>query len=131
MKNGVGGVHRVEFFAGLFTNGRKNFLEGVGAQKGNRNVWFVFGELFVPFVGTANARPSIHRLDVSLSGRYDGYNDFGDTTNPKIGVNYAPLDGLTLRSSYGTSFHAPALPDLYGPNTRAGYLNNGTAPPGL
>jgi iron complex outermembrane receptor protein len=131
VKVAVGGVHRVEFFDGLFTNGRKNFLEGVGAQKGTRKVWSAFGELFVPVVGEANARPGVYRLDLSLSARYDSYNDFGDTTNPKIGVNYAPIQGLTLRGSYGTSFHAPALPDLYGPDTRAGYNNNGTAPPGF
>jgi iron complex outermembrane receptor protein len=131
VKVAVGGVHRVEFFDGLFTNGRKNFLEGVGAQEGTRTVWSGFGELFIPIFGDDNAMGGFRRLDLSLSARYDKYNDFGSTTNPKVGVNWEPLDGLTLRGSYGTSFHAPALPDLYGPDTRAGYLSTGTAPPGF
>jgi iron complex outermembrane receptor protein len=131
VKVAVGGVHRIEWFDGLFTNGRKNFLEGVGAQTGKRTVWSGFGELFVPIFGEDNAAPGFRRLDLSLSARYDRYNDFGSTTNPKVGVNWSPLDGLTLRGSWGTSFHAPALPDLYGPDTRAGYLNNGLAPPGF
>jgi iron complex outermembrane receptor protein len=131
VKVAVGAVHRIEWFDGLFTNGRRNFLEGVGAEDGKRSVYSGFGELFIPLFGDNNAMTGFHRLDVSLSARYDKYNDFGSTTNPKIGVNWQPVDGLNFRGSYGTSFHAPALPDLYGPDTRAGYLNNGTAPPGF
>lgn len=131
VKIAVGGVHRQEFFDGLFTNGRINALEGVGAQKGLRKVWSGFGELFVPIFGADNATGGFQRLDLSLSARHDSYSDFGSTTNPKVGVNWEPLKGFTLRGSFGTSFHAPALPDLYGPDTRAGYLNNGLAPPGF
>ena len=131
VKAAIGGVHRIEYFDGLFTNGRKNFLEGVGAEQGKRTVWSGFGELFIPIFGDGNAMTGFRRLDLSLSARYDRYNDFGTTTNPKIGANWSPVDGLTFRGSYGTSFHAPALPDLYGPDTRAGYLSNGLAPPGF
>jgi iron complex outermembrane receptor protein len=130
-KIAVGAVHRIEHFDGLFTNGRRNFMEGVGAEDGKRTVWSTFGELFIPVFGESNAVTGIHRFDISLSARYDKYNDFGSTTNPKIGANWSPVEGLTLRGSYGTSFHAPALPDLYGPDTRAGYLQSGMAPPGF
>jgi iron complex outermembrane receptor protein len=94
-------------------------------------VWSTFGELFIPIFGDDNSMPGLRRFDISVSARYDKYNDFGSTTNPKIGANWSPVDGVTFRGSYGTSFHAPALPDLYGPDTRAGYLNNGMAPPGF
>ncbi len=95
MKVAIGGVHRQEFFDGLFTNGRINALEGVGAQQGLRKVWSGFGELFMPiFSGNDNAMGGFQRLDISLSARHDSYSDFGSTTNPKIGVNWEPLKGL-------------------------------------
>lgn len=131
VKIALGGVYREEFYDGLFLNGRIGFREGVGAQSGLRKVYSGFGELFIPIVGDSNALPLVKRLDISLSGRYDHYNDFGKTTNPKVGVNWSPVGGLTLRGSYSTSFHAPALPDLFGPDTRAGYLTSGLLPPGM
>jgi iron complex outermembrane receptor protein len=67
--------------------------------------------LFVPLFGADNAMTGIQRLDVSLSARYDHYDDVGGTTNPKIGVNWTPVNGLVLHGSYGTSFHAPSLAD--------------------
>lgn len=131
VKVALGGVYRQEHYDGLFLNGRIGFREGVGAQSGLRKVYSGFGELFVPIFGEDNATGIFQRLDLSLSGRYDKYNDFGSTTNPKIGVNWSPVGGLTFRGSYSTSFHAPALPDLFGPDTRAGYLANGLLPPGM
>lgn len=61
-------------------------------------------------------------LVLSLSGRYDDYSDFGSTTNPKIGVNWEPVRGLTLRGSYGQSFRAPGLRDV-GATVGAYYLS--------
>jgi iron complex outermembrane receptor protein len=77
-----------------------------------RNVSSVFGEIFVPIFGDGNGVPLMRRLSLSLSGRYDHYSDFGSTTNPKVGVSWDPLDGLTLRGSYGQSFRAPGLRDV-------------------
>lgn len=75
----------------------------------------LFGELYVPLVGASNAMPGVQTLDLSISARYDNYNDVGSTTNPKIGLTYKPNDDLTVRASWGTSFHAPALADLAAP----------------
>lgn len=78
----------------------------------DRDVRAVYGELFIPLVGPANAAPFVRRLTLSLSDRYDDYSDFGSTNNPKLGVNWEPMDGLALRGSYGTSFRAPGLRNL-------------------
>jgi len=78
----------------------------------------VFGELYVPIFGPDNARPGLEKLELSIAGRYDHYDDVGNTSNPKIGVNWSPFRGLTFKGSYGTSFRAPALQDL--PLIRAG-----------
>jgi iron complex outermembrane receptor protein len=78
---------------------------------GERNDRSAFGELFLPFVGSANQLPGVKRLDVSLAARYDHYSDVGNTTNPKLGVNWVAVDGVKFRLSAGRSFHAPSLAD--------------------
>lgn len=94
-----------------FTSGAAPRESAPGEQ--SRDVSAVFGEARIPFVGEANARPGVQRLELSVAGRFEEYDDFGSTTNPKIGLVYAPIDALTLRASYGTSFRAPALPQIF------------------
>jgi iron complex outermembrane receptor protein len=77
----------------------------------HRSVWSFFGQLNVPVVGQNNAVPLVKALNVQASGRFDHYSDFGSTTNPKIALDWVPVDGLKLSASYGTSFHAPPLVD--------------------
>jgi iron complex outermembrane recepter protein len=88
----------------------------------DRTVRSAYGELFIPVVGERNARPLLNSLVLSLSGRYDDYSDFGSTTNPKIGVNWGLVDGLSVRGSYGTSFRAPGLRQI-GASVGAYYLS--------
>ena len=76
-----------------------------------RRVDSVYGELLVPLIGAENAVPLVRRLRVDISGRYDDYSDFGHSANPKFGVEWVPLDGLTIHSSYARSFQAPTLYD--------------------
>lgn len=78
-------------------------------QHAERSNTSAFAELHVPLVGEANARAGLRRLDLSLSGRYDDYSDFGSTTNPRVGLSWSPTERLTVRSSYSTSFRAPAI----------------------
>lgn len=82
------------------------------ADSGTRNVKAVFGELFVPIVGSGNAMPGIEQLSLSIAGRHEKYSDFGSTTNPKIGLTWKPVESLTLRGSYGTSFRAPTFTEV-------------------
>lgn len=77
-----------------------------------RDIKSVYGEIFVPIFGDGNAAPLMHSLSLSLSGRYDHYSDFGSTTNPKVGVDWSPVEGLMLRGTYGRSFRAPGLRDI-------------------
>jgi iron complex outermembrane receptor protein len=79
-----------------------------------RNVDSVYAELLVPFFGADNATTLLQSLQVDAAVRYDRYSDVGDTTNPKIGVNWSPARGLMFRGSYGTSFRAPLFSQLYG-----------------
>ncbi|WP_243450910.1 TonB-dependent receptor [Sphingosinicella sp. CPCC 101087] len=107
----VGGEYRKEYtFTDLITGSSAS--QTSTADSGSRNVKAVFGELFVPIVGSANARPGLQELSLSLAARYEHYSDFGDTTNPKLGLTYRPFRSLTLRGTYGTSFRAPTFTEV-------------------
>ena len=107
----VGGEHRREYTFTDLATGNSTAQVHV-ADDGARNVKALFAELFVPIVGSGNAMPGIEQLSLSVAGRYEDYSDFGDTTNPKIGVTYRPVDGVTLRGSYDTSFRAPTFTEV-------------------
>ncbi|HEY5724258.1 MAG TPA: TonB-dependent receptor [Allosphingosinicella sp.] len=80
----------------------------------DRRVDSVYAEVLIPIFGPDNATGGLRRLDVDAAVRYDTYSDVGNTTNPKIGVNWSPVEGVMFRGSYGTSFRAPTLPQIYG-----------------
>jgi iron complex outermembrane receptor protein len=80
-------------------------------MSGARTVKSLFAETAIPLPA---------RLDINLAARYDDYNDFGSTVNPKLSVAFRPLDTLLLRASYGTGFKAPELETLYEPPSRTG-----------
>jgi iron complex outermembrane receptor protein len=89
----------------------------------DRTVYSGFVELNVPIV-SPDMDSFIHRFDISLAGRYDHYDDFGSTTNPKIGFNLEPVAGFRLRGNWSTSFVAPPLTilgDKYGAFGTAGW----------
>lgn len=73
--------------------------EAVTAAAGRKN-WSTFVEFAVPLLDS---------LELSLAGRYDDYEDFGTTTNPKVAMRWSPIDQLALRASWGTGFRAPSL----------------------
>jgi iron complex outermembrane receptor protein len=107
LKIAAGAEYRRETYAQRGSSGGVPFPENL-----DRNVASLYGELFVPVFGQGNEAPLMHSLSLSLSGRYDHYSDFGSTTNPKVGVDWEPVAGLTLRGTYGRSFRAPGLRDL-------------------
>lgn len=76
-----------------------------------RNVTSVFGEILFPLVSDGSG---FGGLDLSASARNDEYSDVGSTFNPKIGLDYRPIDGLRVRANMGSSFQAPSLADLGG-----------------
>jgi iron complex outermembrane recepter protein len=97
---------------------------GAGCEYGNCSAAFAinhllddsaFGELLLPIVGSDNSFPGVRKLDIDLQGRFDRYNlGLGNTTNPKFGGTWKPIDDLTIRGTWGTSFVAPSMGDLAG-----------------
>lgn len=80
-----------------------------------REVSAGYVEAAIPVVGRDNALPYLRALDFSVAARYESYSGLGsfNTTNPKFGVRIKPTDSLTLRGSWGTSFHAPPMRFMY------------------
>lgn len=77
-----------------------------------RDISAAFAELHIPLVGPQNAIPGIQRLELSLAGRVEHYDDVGTTENPKLGLVWVPAPDWALHASYGTSFRAPTLPEV-------------------
>lgn len=94
--------------AGTTTNVDNQFRTTYFGAK-TRDVNSLFGELFVPLVAEGSSIPLMRRLDLSLAARYEHYSDFGDTTNPKVGLTWEPTDDLVVRGTWGKSFRAPSL----------------------
>ncbi len=63
----------------------------------------------------------LEKLELSIDGRFEHYSDFGSTTNPKLGLLYVPVTGLSVRSTWGTSFRAPGLYIEDGPRQAYAY----------
>lgn len=73
-------------------------------DKVSRDTGAVFAELYLPLLDT---------LDVTLAGRYDHYEGFGGTTNPKFSFKWQPFDALAFRGAYSTGFKVPTFNQLY------------------
>lgn len=73
---------------------------GSSFSEASRNQYGVYAEFFVPVTDD---------LSFNFAGRFDDYNDFGSTFNPRAGFKFTPLDTLVLRGSWSTAFRAPSL----------------------
>ncbi|UZK67856.1 TonB-dependent receptor [Sphingomonas sp. M1-B02] len=109
----VGGAWRGE----TLESGGFNFDSGtaprpVSTTYADRQIKAVFGELSIPVFDVAqDAGPG--KLDLSAAIRHEEYSDFGKTTTPKVGATWRIAGPLSLRASWGRSFRAPALPEIY------------------
>lgn len=98
-------------------DGASDFLDEVGvrlnqeqlASDRDREIVALYTEIYAPLISEMNSVAGVRSLALSLAGRYEEYSDFGTTLNPKFGVLWTPIDGFTLRSSYGKSFRAPPM----------------------
>jgi iron complex outermembrane receptor protein len=78
---------------------------------GRFNTREAFAEVDLPL---AKGLPAIDTLELNLQGRYSEFSNFDEATTYKAGLNYSPLKDVRFRVSYGTSFRAPDIIELYG-----------------
>jgi iron complex outermembrane receptor protein len=100
----VGGEVRREFLRSDPDTAAYVGSGGGSPFRGNRRVYSAYVETTVPI---------LKQLEFQLAGRFEDYSDFGNTTKPKIGFKFRPLDYLILRGSFSQSFKAPDLGQLY------------------
>ncbi|GAA4497701.1 TonB-dependent receptor plug domain-containing protein [Gluconacetobacter tumulicola] len=88
-----------------------SYINPVNAR-GSRWVESGFFEADLPFV---------KMLDATVSGRYDNYSEGFSHFSPKVGVNFKPIDKLTLRGTFSKGFRVPSFAETGGSNV--GYIN--------
>ena len=81
----------------------------------NREVGAGFAELTIPIIGADMHVPALHEVKLTAGGRLDNYSDFGQIFNPQFGLHWLPYQDLALHVSYGRSFRAPSMYELYLP----------------
>lgn len=81
-----------------------------GRTVGSDSLYEAYAELEVPLLRGVTG---FKNLSLNLSGRYSDYDSVGDATTYKVGLNWVINDWVRLRSTYGTSFRAPALYELF------------------
>lgn len=57
--------------------------------------------------------PGIELLELNAALRYSDYDQFGDTTNYKLGLNWQITPSLQLRSIHASAFRTPNIPELF------------------
>lgn len=98
-----------------------------GITAGNTVSKEVFGEVQIPLIHNT---PLIQRLTLSGAGRYthveatrrDGVKDSFSDVTWKAGIDWEVTDWLRFRGTWGTSFRAPALFELFLEN-QTGFLS--------
>ena len=71
---------------------------GYAAARSSRNISSLYTEL---------ALPVLKQLEFQLALRTDQYSDFGNSTTPKVGFKFTPIQQLAIRGTYAEGFRAP------------------------
>lgn len=90
-----------------------NVYGSTSAQRtvGDESVYEIFAELEAPLINNVRF---IEDLTASTSVRYTKYQETGfEDTTYKLGLKWTVNPSLTLRTTYGTSFRAPKLFELF------------------
>lgn len=98
---GVADVNNPAEFFGFFND---------GGAKGDRWVREYFAEVEVPLVAN---QPGAKELTLNLSGRYTKDEFYPSANTESIKMAWRPVDSLLIRGTYGTSYRAPNLRELF------------------
>jgi iron complex outermembrane receptor protein len=82
----------------------------------------------LPLLGAGPEKSAGERLALTLAARYDHSSDFGGKATWQGGLVWRPTDSVTLSGSYGTSYRAPQLAEVSGPQSVATSIIGGVDP---
>ncbi len=94
-------IARDGLFFGFFSDG------GAVGDKWTREA---FGEIELPFFA---GKPFAEELVLNLSGRWTDDEIYGSDTTGSAKLGWRPIPSLLLRATYGTSFRAPNLREVF------------------
>ncbi len=77
---------------------------------GQVGIWEAYGEVELPLLAD---RPGVEDLTVNLSGRFVNHEFFDNEFVYSGKIGYSPVEYFTIRGTYGTSFRAPGLRELF------------------
>lgn len=114
---GVGYEYREEEYKARVDSGK--FMGEVTGNKskgtqGNFDVNSLFAEFRIPVLRDL---PLVESLELPVGVRYDEFSAFGGSTTYQLGAEWKVIDGLMVRSTYGTVFRAPTISNLYAPES--------------
>lgn len=81
-------------------------FSSAGRTAGSDTIYEAFAEFDIPLLKDA---PLADALTLNVSGRFSNYDSYGDSTTYKAALNWSLTPEYRFRTSYGTSFRAPAL----------------------
>ena len=88
------------------TSDNLDFVYGARPWNGQSTVNAVFAEMVIP-IGD--------NFELNAAVRYEDFDELDeDSTDPKFTALWRPLDSLSLRASWGTSFRVPSLLQSFG-----------------
>jgi outer membrane receptor protein involved in Fe transport len=100
------------FLDSSLTSDNLDFVFGARPWQGRLTTNAFFAEVGIP-IGS--------RFTANIAVRYEDFDEINeDTTDPKISLLWQPIDGLSLRGSWGTSFRVPSLLQSFGTLTTVG-----------
>ena len=78
--------------------------------RGSVNIGEIYGELFIPLL---KDQPLVENLEMEIAGRLVDHEFYGQNSTYSLKGSYSPTDWITFRGTYGTSFRAPNLRELF------------------
>lgn len=82
----------------------------------DREIAAGFAEVRVPLISEQMQIPAARQLVVTVAGRFDRFDDFGEIFSPQYGVVWNPQRDVAVRGTYARSFRPPSLYELYLPH---------------
>ncbi len=110
IKVALGGQLRREKFSRHFGGA----FSSLGAISKARTVGALFVETDVPLLPPRTIMSKEPTLALDLAARYEHYNDFGSSFNPRAGIAWKPVRAFRVRATVSTSFKPPNFYELYG-----------------
>lgn len=110
-----GGDARLAVGAGYKKNQflQRSLVSGIINADGKDSSRFAYAEINLPFVGPHQHISGVKRLLFTAALRGEDYASSGSVITPKLGMIYEPGADVTLKASWGRSFKAPTLLQLY------------------